>query len=169
MRQALIIGIITLGISGRQGLNFAVAIDHARDILDGRQVTPPAGALTLEGIGTPSGGQQSESQRIQDDGAKVFEQATGRFLEAADALDVEWKRFRTACYSVPISGSFDREWFAGLSPGAMPTPVPAGCATYFSNFKTEAERFGRAIRASLENARRAGVLPDLKVRATPWL
>ncbi len=71
-RNGTAIGIITLGITGRQGLNFAVAIDHARDILDGRQVAPAAGALTLEGIGTPSGGQQSESQRVQEDGAKVF-------------------------------------------------------------------------------------------------
>ena len=158
-RSGTAIGIITLGITGRQGLNFAVAIDHARDILDGRQVAPPAGALTLDGIGTPSGGQQSESQRIQEDGAKVFLQAAERFAEAADALDVEWKRFRTSCYSVPINRSFDREWFAVLSPGAMTTPVPSGCATYFSNFKTETERFSRAMRASLENARRAGVLP----------
>ena len=160
-RAGTAIGIITLGITGRQGLNFAVAIDHARDILDGRQVTPPAGELTLEGIGTSSGGVQSESQRIQDDGAKVFLQGTQRLAGTADELDAEWKRFRTSCYAVPIRGSFDREWFAVFSPGAMTTPVPAGCASYFSNFKAETDRFGRAMRASLENARRAGVLPGV--------
>ncbi len=160
-RAGTAIGIITLGITGRQGLNFAVAIDHARDILDGRQVTPPAGELTLEGIGTSSGGGQSESQRIQDDGAKVFLQGTQRLAGTADELDAEWKRFRTSCYAVPIRGSFDREWFAVFSPGAMTTPVPAGCASYFSNFRAETDRFGRAMRASLENARRAGVLPGV--------
>ena len=85
----------------------------------------------------------------------------GTVRGVADELDFEWKRFRTSCYSAPINRSFDREWFAVLSPGAMPTAVPAGCATFFSNFKTEAERFGSAIRASLENARRAGVLPGV--------
>ena len=158
-RSGTAIGIITLGITGRQGLNFAVAIDHARDILDGRQVTPPAGALTLDGLGAPSGGQQSESQRIQEDGAKAFQQATERFARAADELDVEWKRFRTSCYSVPIIGSFEREWFAVFSPRAMPTPVPSGCESYFSGFKAETDRFSRAMRALLENARRTGVLP----------
>jgi S1-C subfamily serine protease len=158
-RNGTAIGIITLGITGRQGLNFAVAIDHARDILDGRQVAPAAGALTLDGLGTPSGGQQSESQRIQEDGAKVFQQVAERLARAADEIDVEWKRFRSSCYTVPIHGSFDREWFAVFSPGAMPTPVPAGCAPYFSNFKAETDRFGRAMRVLLENARRTGVLP----------
>ena len=158
-RNGIAIGIITLGITGRQGLNFAVAIDHARDILDGRQAAPAAGALTLEGLGTPSGGQQSEGERIQEEGAKVFLQATERLALVADELDFEWKRFRTSCYAVPINGSFDREWFAVFSPQAMPTPVPTGCVTYFSNFKAETGRFSRVMRASLESARRAGVLP----------
>lgn len=157
-RTGTAIGIITLGITGRQGLNFAVAIDHARDILDGRQATPAAGTLTLEGVGTPSGG-RSESQRIQEAGASEFLAAIEALSRGADNLDVAWKRFRDSCYSGGVSGSFDREWFAVLSPRAMAAPVPAQCTAYFSTVKTEAERFSGVMRKALDDARRAGVLP----------
>lgn len=158
-RSGTAIGIITLGISGREGLNFAVAIDHARDILEGRQVSSPAGALTLEGIGTPSGGGRSESQRIEENGAREFLAAMENLSRGAGELDGAWKRFRDQCYTSPINGSFDREWFAVFSPRAMPAPVPVQCSSYFSNFKSEAERFGGVMRKVLEDARHSGVLP----------
>ena len=158
-RSGTAIGIITLGITGREGLNFAVAIDHARDILDGRQVTPPAGALTLDGIGTPSGGGRSESQRIQDAGGREFTAAMENLSRGASELDSAWKRFRDQCYKSAINGSFDREWFAVFSPRAMPAPVPAQCSSYFSDFRSEAERFSGVMRKVLDDARRAGVLP----------
>lgn len=158
-RSGTAIGIITMGITGRQGLNFAVAIDHARDILDGRRVTPPSGALTLEGVGTPSGGGRSESQRIQEEGAHEFLSAMEGLSRAAGTLDTAWKRFRSSCYSSPINGSFDREWFAVFTPRAMPAPVPLQCSEYFSNFKTEADRFSALMRNALDDARRSGLLP----------
>ena len=158
-RNGAAVGIITLGITGRQGLNFAVAIDHARDILDGRQVAAPAGALTLEGVGTPANGNRSEAQRIQEDGERQFLSAMEELSRGAGELDTAWKRFRDDCYRSPIGGSFDREWFAVLAPRAMTAPVPAQCGGYFSNFKSEAERFSIAMRGVMDTARRAGVLP----------
>jgi hypothetical protein len=158
-RTGTAIGITTLGYRDRQGLNFAVAIDHARDILEGRQVTPPAGTLTLKDLRAPSAAEPSESERIKDDGARAFLTAMEVLTRAAGDLDLAWKRFRDSCYSSPITGSFDREWFAVFSPRAMPAPVPLQCSPYFSNFKTEADRFSGVMRAALEDARRAGVLP----------
>ena len=62
---------------------------------------------------------------------------------AADALDVEWQRFRHVV--LHRSRSTDRSTANGsrcCRRAAMPAPVPAGqCSSYFSNFKTEAERF----------------------------
>ena len=136
-----------------------MAIDHARDILDGRQVSTPSGSLTLDDLRSPSAGQPSEAQRIQEDGAREFLSAIAGLSRSAGELDAAWKRFRDSCYSSRINGSFDREWFAVFTPGAMPSAVPAQCSTYFSNFKTEAGRFSAAMREVLEDARRAGVLP----------
>ena len=158
-RTGTAIGITTLGYKDRQGLNFAVAIDHARDILDGRQVTPPAGSLTLENLRSPSAATQSESDRLQQDGGRALARALDALARGADELDPAWRRFRGSCYSSPIVGSFDREWFAVLAPRAMPSPVPAHCLDFFSSFKGEADRFSRTMRTALEEARRAGVLP----------
>ncbi|MDO8678367.1 MAG: trypsin-like peptidase domain-containing protein [Acidobacteriota bacterium] len=160
-RTGTAIGIITMGYTGRQGLNFAVAIDHARDILDGRQVSTPSGSLTLDDVRSPSAGQPSEAQRIQEDGARAFLSGIEQLSQAAGDLDAGWKRFRDQCYSSAINGSFDREWFAVLSPRAMTAPVPSQCSSYFANFKAEAGRFSGVMRRQLEDARRAGVLPGV--------
>ena len=45
-RNGAVIGITTMGYKGAEGLNFGVAIDHARDLLEGRDGQPrhrPAG------------------------------------------------------------------------------------------------------------------------------
>ena len=119
-RNGTAIGIITMGYSGRQGLNFAVAIDHARDILDGKQGSNPSGSLTLDDLRSPSAGQPSEAERIQEAGAGEFLTNMEELSRAAGELDVAWKRFRDSCYTSPINGSFDREWFAVFLPRAMP-------------------------------------------------
>ena len=36
-RNGAVIGITTMGYKNAEGLNFGVAIDHARDIVDGKQ------------------------------------------------------------------------------------------------------------------------------------
>jgi S1-C subfamily serine protease len=162
-RNGTAIGITTLGYTDRQGLNFAVAIDHARDILDGRSVTPPAGSLTLENMRQPGAAAAgSEADRRQENGERAFHAALTALAQAAGELDVAWRRFKTSCYnSTPIVGSFDREWFAVYSPQAMTAPIPAHCLDYFASFKVETSRFSQAMGTALGQARRAGVLPGV--------
>ena len=162
-RTGTAIGITTMSVTKSQGLHFAVAIEHARDILEGRKPPGQAGALTLEDLRSASAEPASEAQRIQEDGASEFLSAIEQLAKGAGDLDAAWKRFRDSCYAGAraISGSFDREWFAALSPRAMTAPVPAPCSGYFSNFKTEADRFSGLMRSTLDDARRAGVLPGV--------
>ncbi len=164
-RTGTAIGITTMGYRDQQGLNFAVAIDHARDILDGRQVSPPVKSNTISELRALSPAIQSETERAQENGHRAFLAAMENLSGAAGELDGAWRRFRASCYSSPIVGSFDREWFAVFSPRAMPTPVPQQCNTYLSTFKAEADRFSGLMRAALESARRTGVLPGV-VRET---
>ena len=96
-RNGAVIGITTMGYRNAQGLNFGVAIDHARDLLEGRQANLGSqGGLT--DIQSQSRG--SESDRRQQQGEEQLRQQIGQMAEAAGRIDSGWKRFRDQCLQV---------------------------------------------------------------------
>jgi S1-C subfamily serine protease len=157
-RSGRVVGILTAGYRGQEGLNFAVAIDHARDILDGRQTNLGSGQTGLTNI-EPIGGQAAESDRRQQQGQQEFLRRVESAEQAAPQLDSAWQRFRSVCYKSPIRGSFDREWFAVFTPGALPADAAAGCSDYYQAMQNEANKFRDYLRTAVQEARRANVLP----------
>ena len=68
-RYGRVVNILTAGYKGQQGLNFAVSIDHARDILEGRQTNLGSAQTGLANIEPMRpGGASSESDRRQQQG-----------------------------------------------------------------------------------------------------
>ncbi|HEX4915466.1 MAG TPA: S1C family serine protease, partial [Vicinamibacterales bacterium] len=157
-RSGRVVGILTAGYRGQEGLNFAVAIDHARDILDGRQANLGSGQTGLTNI-EPIGGESAESDRRQQQGQQEFLRRVESAEQAAPQLDSAWQRFRSVCYKSPIRGSFDREWFAVFTPGALPADAAAGCSDYYQAMQNEANKFRDYLRTAVQEARRANVLP----------
>lgn len=159
-RNGRVVGILTGGYRGQEGLNFAVAIDHARDILDGRQANLGSGRAGLGNIQpvTP-GGEASESGRRQQQGEQEFLRRVAAAEQAAPQLESAWQRFRSTCFHSPIRGSYDREWFAMFTPGAIPGDAASGCADYYRTMQTEMNKFRDYLHAAVEDARRANVLP----------
>lgn len=163
-RQGTAIGITTMGYRGQQGLNFAVAIDHARAIIEGRVTSPAARPLAMNELNTLSPALPSESERARDEGQRAFLARMTQAGRAADALDSEWRRFRQACYRGDMAaGSYSHEWFIMLTPRAVTAAQSGGgsCTTFLAAFQTEASRVGTEMRRALEDARRAGVLPGV--------
>lgn len=159
-RDGRVVGILTAGYKGQQGLNFAVSIDHARDILEGRETNLGSGQTGLANIAPMvPGGARSESDRRQQQGEQEFTQRVGSAEQAADQLDEYWKRFRSTCYKSPIRGSYDREWFAVFAPGAIPGDAAAGCIDYYQSITTEMNKFRDYMRQTIQGARRANLLP----------
>jgi S1-C subfamily serine protease len=159
-RNGRVVGILTAGYKGQQGLNFAVSIDHARDILEGRETNLGSGQTGLANIEPMvPGGAASESDRRQQQGEQEFTQRVGSAEEAANLLDEYWKRFRSTCYKSPIRGSYDREWFAVFAPGAIPGDAAAGCVDYYQSMTTEMNKLRDYMRQTIQGARRANLLP----------
>ena len=159
-RTGRVVGILTAGYKGQEGLNFAVSIDHARDILEGRETNLGSGQAGLANIEPMvPGSAPSESDRRQQQGEQEFTQRVGSAEEAADLLDEYWKRFRSTCYKSPIRGSHDREWFAVFAPGAIPGDAAAGCGDYYHSMTTEMNKFRDYMRQTIQGARRANLLP----------
>ena len=94
-RSGAVIGITTMGYKGAEGLNFGVAIDHARDILEGRQANLGA-ASGLTDIQSRSSG--SESDRQQQQGDEQLRARVGQLAGTANQIDADWKRFREECF-----------------------------------------------------------------------
>jgi len=160
-RTGRVIGVIKSGYNGRNGLSFAVAIDHVRSILDGKAAAPAptAGTSAYRAI-SPAVASPTDQRR--DDAAKVFDQTIAQLSRRADILDTRWRSFRKNCYDGRIAGSFDREWYALWDQRAMQGAVAPGCGAYFGEFRQMADAIRDAVIAADEAARRADVYPGTR-------
>ena len=155
-RNGAVVAITTMGYKGAQGLNFGVAIDHAKDLLDGRQANLGAsGGLT----DIQSQVRGSESERLQQQGDEGFRGAIRQLVSGASQLDTAWQRFRRQCYTSPIAGSYDREWFAVLVPRGIPGDAVAGCVTLYGALQSDIQQFRGLMQRAVQDARRSNVLP----------
>jgi len=167
-RQGHVIGIATMSVRSAvaQGLSFAVAIDHAQALLEGRR---PAGAsdtpiasLSQAMGAAPGAAPPTDTDARRDAGARTYEQTVAQLGRVADGLDQRWRSFVQVCYRGQIAGTFDRPWFALFDPRAMQGTVPSGCSAAFADIRQTADRIRSDVRAADENARRADVFPGTR-------
>lgn len=163
-RAGRVLGITTMGFSGRQGLNFAVAIDHARALLEGK---PPSAPQTSSSPATAemrslSPSRPSEIEQARTAGMRLYEQAMGQLARRADTLENSWRQFRASCYEGRVARGFDREWFAVFDERAMQGAVSPGCGGWFADFRRQAAEVRDGVIAAEEAARRADVYPGFR-------
>ena len=161
-RAGLVIGVIKSGYNGRNGLSFAVAIDHARAVLDGRTAPAPSATSASSPYQALSPAVASPMDQRRNDAATVFEKTLAQLARRADALDDQWRNFRNTCYNGDVAGSFDREWFALWDQRAMRGAVSPGCGAYFGQIRQTAFAIRDAVTAAEEAARRADVYPGTR-------
>lgn len=163
-RSGQVIGITTMGVRSAlaQGLSFAVAIDHAVDLLQGRR--PPHGSSTpISSFNEAMAATEaSDVDAARERATQMFAATVAQLARQADALDVRWRSFRQACYDGRIAGAFDHEWFALWEPRAMEGAVAPGCSAYFAEIRRTAESIHDQLATAEETARRADVYPGTR-------
>lgn len=156
-RSGTVIGINTYGWRGTQGIAFAIAVDHARDVLSGQHITStsatPLSALNEFGTG------RSEPERAKLSASYRYEEAIAKLARRADSLDQEWDRFRRECYRGPVNSSFSRGWFSVFDGKAVENVMVPGCGSFFNDIRSEAFTIKNTIEAMDEEARKQNVLP----------
>jgi S1-C subfamily serine protease len=157
-RDGVVVGVINSAYQGRDGLSFAVAIDHARAVLEGR----PAPAATASSDPryhalAPVVASPVDQRRL--DGARAYEQAIAQLARHSDALDDQWRTFKGTCYQGRVAGSFAHEWFALFEPRAMQGAVSPGCGVVFNDIRRSAFDIRDRVAAHAEAARRSDVFP----------
>ena len=163
-RNGRVLGIITMGYTERQGLNFAVGIDHARAVLgEGRAAAAPRPtAPASPDMRALSPAMESDTEQRRGEGLRAYEDAMATLGRRADALEGSWRTFRLDCYRGRIVGTFDREWFALFDQRTMQGAVPAGCGGWFSDLRREADEVRAGVIGADEAARRADVFPGIR-------
>ncbi|MGE5245598.1 MAG: S1C family serine protease [Betaproteobacteria bacterium] len=165
-----VLGINTMAIAAGSGLSFAVAIDHAAPLLEGRRPSFAAGGTPLSNLNqsmqTGTGASAADEQRTA--GIRNYNNALALLARRADALDAYWRQFVAGCYEGRVAATYDRPWFALFDPGAMQGAVSPGCGAAFSDAQARAGEIRAGIEAADEAARQADVFPgtrrDLRLR-----
>jgi S1-C subfamily serine protease len=161
-RNGTAIGIIKSGYQGRDGLSFAIAIDHARGVLDGRPAPTAPSTATPSQYKPLAPAVASAVDERRAAAEKAFDQRMAQVAQAADQLDDYWRRFRAACYEGKVSGGFDHDWFALFDPRAMQGAVSPTCGPWFSEVHRMAFDIRDQVRSLDERAREEGVYPGTR-------
>ena len=162
-RNGTAIGIIKSGYQGRDGLSFAIAIDHARAVLDGRLAPAPAAASSTPSQYKPlAPAVASATDERRATAEKAFDQRMAQIGQAALNLDDYWRRFRAACYEGKVSSGFNHEWFALFDPRAMQGAVSPTCGPWYGEVRRMAFDIRDQVLALDEQAREAGVYPGTR-------
>jgi hypothetical protein len=162
-RNGFAIGINSFIHRGSQGLNFAIAIDHARPLLEGRQPAESDTAAFIQKSNVvPVDTRPSETEQQRNEGTQLYEARLAAIAKHADWLDGYWKRFMEAGYTGKVEGRFDREWYALYENGALPGKIIIGYESTFNDLRRHAEEIRNQVIATEEAARRADVYPGTR-------
>jgi S1-C subfamily serine protease len=159
-RDGTVIGINSMGISKQvgEGVAFAIAVDHAIALINGRPVVAaqtPVAALN-QTLGGPS---ESEAARAR--GQAQYEQAVQWAARIGDQIDTNWQRNSKLCVASSASTGGDRPWFAVYVPDGIKVARSNAydCFAWIDDLKTAANQIKATLDTAAESARRDNVYP----------
>jgi S1-C subfamily serine protease len=161
-REGTVIGVNSMTVARQvgEGVAFAVAIEHAVQLL--------AGGRAADDAQTPLGGlQQMFTKPAEPDDTRVraeraLDAALQRIAQRADEVDDYWKRYERWCV-VSAADIGGRAWFGIYQTGGVrinPTS-PYDCAGFLDNVRTSGMAVQTAVAQVTEAARRDGVYPGV--------
>jgi hypothetical protein len=159
-RDGTVIGVNSMTVARQvgEGVAFAVAIEHAVQLL--------AGGRAADDAQTPLGGlQQMFTKPAEPDDTRVraeraLDAALQRIAQRADEVDDYWRRYERSCV-VSAADIGARAWFGIYQTGGVrinPTS-PYDCAGWLDTVRTSGMAVQTAVAQVTEAARRDGVYP----------
>jgi len=160
-RSGAVIGINSMGINKQvgEGLGFAIAIDHAVALMNGRNVVTTT-TTPLAGLNQAMGG-PSDVDAARTKGAADYEQVVQAAARSGDEIDSNWQRNAKLCIAGTNAAGGDRVWFALYAANGirMSPTTYYDCATWINELKTAADQIRGRMDQAAETARRGGVYP----------
>ncbi len=162
-RTGQVIGINTMKALARaESIGFAVAIDHASELLNGQapRVTISSPAAGLDTMLRQGGASATEEARSQ--GQQAYERTLAALAQRANQIDSHWERYASMCVSAAVNAG-DRRWLAALETNGVRLAMNAriNCRDWLDTVSSNARSIDQEIRDANEAARRAGVFPGV--------
>ena len=114
-RSGQVLGITSIGFRGQEGLAFAIAVDHASQLLQGRTLV--SGSTPLAALNQAMS-TQSEGDQIRAACEQEYGTALQQIARNSDQLDAYWSRYSGTCVASSAPAG-DRPWFAVLDPNGV--------------------------------------------------
>ena len=161
-RTGVVIGVNSMRIAatqGGEGLAFAVAIDHAFQLLGGYATS--ADATPMQGLNRLMSG-ASAGGDLREQGAQAYRKALEEAARRGDQLDTFWDRYASSCVTSTARAG-DRAWFAVYEPNGLQIAGTSGydCMGWLGTLRTRAEVIRAEVAKATEAARRQGVYPGI--------
>jgi hypothetical protein len=161
-RTGAVIGVNSMSVvkQAGEGLAFAVAIDHATQLLNGQRST--VRQTPLSGLNQMMSAPSSESDQLRARGEQEYARVLDAASRTAEQLDSYWDRYARTCVA-SSSRTGDRAWFAVFDPdGVRLTGSSAyDCASWLQTLQTNAAPVRVDIDLAIAAARRGGVYPGV--------
>ena len=158
-RSGLVIGVNSLRVAQQtaEGVAFAVAIDHATQLLNGQR--PSDSQTPLNSLTQMLGGRSDtddQRSRGEQDYARILEWAG----KSATELDAYWNRYASTCVTSARPAG-DHAWFAVYEAAgvSLASNTPVNCTSWLDTVRTNAGRIREEIDKAAETARQRGVYP----------
>ena len=152
-RSGLVIGVNSLRVAQQtaEGVAFAVAIDHATQLLNGQRPSDNQ---------TPLGGRGSDTDEQRTRGEQDFSRMLEGATRTAGELDGYWNRYASQCVAKLKPGG-DRPWFAAYDAAGvtLSNNSSVNCAYWLDEVRTTATRIRDTVDRASETARQRGVYP----------
>ncbi len=162
-RQGRVIGVATLKQGEAESLGFAVAIDHAQALIEGRPLDRVVGASAPTRPLSPPGASPAPAPSATDEGREAGTRAFDATIQAlarrADQVDDYWARFKKSCNAVPSVRRGDREWMGLVDRAPAFTAAIPACGSWLADLNEMASNLQEDDARAREAARRAAVLP----------
>jgi hypothetical protein len=158
-RAGLVIGVNSIGHRAAQGLAFAVAIEHARQLLNGQAAASAQTPLSALQQATDG---PAAAEQLRDRGEQEYAREVQSAARHGDSLDTYWSRYSAACVS-SSSRSGDRPWFAVYEPHGVRITATSqyNCTSWLDTLHKNAGEIRAALDAAAEAARQSGVYPGV--------
>ena len=158
-RSGQVLGINSIGVRGQEGLAFAIAADHASQLLQGRTLVSnetPVAALNHAMGGQPEGDQ------LRAAGERAYATALEQIARNADQIDSYWSRYSGTCVASATSDG-DRPWFAIFDTNGVRVSGTStyDCGSWMNTLQQNASVVRGQVVEATEAGRRNGVFPGV--------
>jgi hypothetical protein len=154
-----VLGINSMRRQAAEGLAFAIAADHASQLLQGHTLVSPDTPLSALAHATS---RQSDGDRQRAAGERELTNTLQQIARAADQIDSYWTRYAASCVASAAAGG-DRAWFAVLeADGVRLTGTSSyDCGSWLATVRQNASSVRTRMAEATEAARRSGVYPGI--------